>query len=161
MSTSVANSVGVGCKIFLANAQAVVVAALVEMPAGTGKLLWVAGTMVTLSGNLGGVSFGTLGEGAGQSVWSTPAGEGCGAFRLGAVEGLVVTLEKMRESVWMALNWSSPSVANGVGFKCKRASASAQAAVVEALVELLDGTRKSWGGESTVLAMRSAQVRGM
>ena len=30
--------------------------------------IWVAGTMVTLGGNSGGVSFGTLGEGAGQSV---------------------------------------------------------------------------------------------
>ena len=66
--------------------------------------IWVAGTMVTLSGNVGGVSFGTLGEGAGQSVWSTPAGEGRGAFVVGAVGGLAVTLEKMRESVWMAAN---------------------------------------------------------
>ena len=48
--------------------------------------------MVTLGGNAGGVSFGTLGEGAGQSVWSMSAGEGRGAF------------EKMRESVWMAAN---------------------------------------------------------
>ena len=55
--------------------------------------IWVAGTMVTLGGNVGGVIFGTLGEGAGQSVWSTPAVEGCSAVRVGAVEGLVVTLE--------------------------------------------------------------------
>ena len=64
----------------------------------------VTGTMVTLGGNIGGVSFGTLGEGAGQSVWSTPAGEGRGAFRVGAVGGLAVTLDKMRESDWMAEN---------------------------------------------------------
>ena len=31
--------------------------------------IWVAGTMVTLGGNVGGMSFGTLGEGVGQSVW--------------------------------------------------------------------------------------------
>ena len=106
--------------------------------------IWVAGIMVTLGGNLGGVRFGTLGEGAGQSVWSTPAGEGRGAFRLGAVEGLVVTLEKMQESVWMAANWSSPSVANGVGAGCKRVSFSARAAAVAALVEMTDGTGHSW-----------------
>ena len=57
--------------------------------------IWVVGTMVTLGGNLGGVSFGTLGEGAGQSVWSTLTGGGHGAFRVGAVEGLVVMWEKM------------------------------------------------------------------
>ena len=66
--------------------------------------IWVAGTMVSLGVNVGGVSFGTLGEGAGQSVWITSAGEGRGAFRVGAVWGLAVTLEKMQESVWMAEN---------------------------------------------------------
>ena len=43
-----------------------------------------AGTMVTLGGNAGGVSVGTLGDGVGQSVWSTPAGAGRGAFGAGA-----------------------------------------------------------------------------
>ena len=57
--------------------------------------IWVAGTMVTLGGGACGVSFGTLGEGAGKSVWSAPAGEGRGAFGVGAVGGLTVTLEKM------------------------------------------------------------------
>ena len=66
--------------------------------------IWFAGTMFALGGNIGGVSFGTLVEGAGQSVWSTRAGEGHGDFRVGAVEGLAVALEKMRESVWMAVN---------------------------------------------------------
>ena len=66
--------------------------------------IWVAGTIVTLGGTVGGVSFGTLGKGAGQSVCSTPAGAGRGDFRVGAVGGLAVTLEKMRESVWMAVN---------------------------------------------------------
>ena len=66
--------------------------------------IWVAGTMVTLGGDAGGVSFGTLVEGAGQSVWSAPAGEGRGAFGVGAVGGLAVTLEKMQENVWMAAN---------------------------------------------------------
>ena len=66
--------------------------------------IWFAGTMVTLGGNTGGLSFGTLGEGALKSVRSTPAGEGRGAFVVGAVGGLAVTLEKMRESVWMAAN---------------------------------------------------------
>ena len=67
-------------------------------------VIYVAGTMVTLSGNAVGVSFGTLVEGAGQSVWITTAGEGRGAFKTGAVGGLTVTLEKMWESVWMAAN---------------------------------------------------------
>ena len=62
------------------------------------------GTKVTLGVNIVGVSFGTLGEGAGQSGWNTAAGEGRGALRAGAVGGLAVTLEKMRESVWMASN---------------------------------------------------------
>ena len=57
--------------------------------------IWVAGTMVTLGGNTGGVSFGTLGEGAGKSVRVTPAGEGRGVFGVGAVGGFSVTLEKM------------------------------------------------------------------
>ena len=64
----------------------------------------VEGTMVTLSGNAVGLIFVTLGEGAGQSVWSTTAGEGRGALRAGAVGGLAVTLEKMQESFWMAEN---------------------------------------------------------
>ena len=62
------------------------------------------GTMVTLGGNGVGVSFGTLGYGAGQSGWNTTAGEGRGALRSGDVGGLAVTLEKMRESVWMVAN---------------------------------------------------------
>ena len=62
------------------------------------------GTMVTLGGNAVGIKFGTLGEGTGQSVWYTNAGKGCGAFRAGSVGGLAVTLDKMRESVWMAAN---------------------------------------------------------
>ena len=60
--------------------------------------------MVTLGGTVGGVSFGTLGESTGQSVWSTPVGEGHVAFRVGAVGGITVTLEKMQESVWMTAN---------------------------------------------------------
>ena len=99
--------------------------------------------MVTLGGNVVGVSFGTLGEGTGQSVWKTTAGEGRGDFRAGTVGGLEVTLEKMRESVWMAANWSSPRFANGVGVGCNRSLASARASVVAALVELPDGTGKS------------------
>ena len=66
--------------------------------------IWVAGTMVTIGGDAGGVRFGTLGEGAGQSVWIAPVGEGRWAFGVGADGGLAVTLEKMRESVWMAEN---------------------------------------------------------
>ena len=58
--------------------------------------------MVTLGGSAVGVSFGTLGEGAGQSGWYTTAGVGLGALRAGTVGGLAVMLEKMRESVWMA-----------------------------------------------------------
>ena len=54
----------------------------------------------------------------------------------------------------MVSNLLSPSVANGVGVGCKRASTSARAAVVEALVELPDGIGQSRGKNSTVLEMR-------
>ena len=64
----------------------------------------VAGTMVTLGDNAGGVSVGTLGDGTGQSVWSAPAGAGRGVFGACAVRGFSVTLEKMRKSVFMAAN---------------------------------------------------------
>ena len=64
----------------------------------------VAGTMVPLGGSVVGVSVGTLGEGVGQSVWHKTAGVGCGALGAGALGGLAVTLEKMRENVWMAEN---------------------------------------------------------
>ena len=62
------------------------------------------GTMVTLSGNAVGVSLGTLEEDAGKYFWKRTAGEGSGALRAGAVGGLAVMLEKMRESVCMAAN---------------------------------------------------------
>ena len=77
------------------------------MARGLGGILsgiWVAGTMVTLGENAGGVSVGTLGACAGQSVWSAHVGVGRSAFGVGAVRGLSVMLEKIRESVWMAAN---------------------------------------------------------
>ena len=63
-----------------------------------------AGTMVNLGGNAVGLSFGTIGEGAGQSVWITTSGEGRGAFREGYVRELAVTLDKIQKSVCMAAN---------------------------------------------------------
>ena len=62
------------------------------------------GKMVTLGRNAVGVSLGTLREGAGQYGWKATAGEGCGALVVGAVGRLAVTLDKMRESVWIAAN---------------------------------------------------------
>ena len=62
----------------------------------------VARPMVTLSDNVGGVSVVTLGDGAGQSVWSAPAGAGHGVFGACAVGVFSVTLEKMCKSFWMA-----------------------------------------------------------
>ena len=44
-----------------------------------------------------------------------------------------MTLERMREIVWMAENWLSPSAANRVGVGCNRYSAGARAAMVAAL----------------------------
>ena len=88
-----------------------------------------AGTMVTLGVNAGGMSVGNLGDGEGQSVWGAPAGASCGVFEVTAVGGFSVTFEKIRESVFMAANCSLPSVANGVGVGCKRASANVQVAV--------------------------------
>ena len=64
----------------------------------------VAGTMVALGVNAGGVSVGTLGDGVGQSVWSAPAGAGRVFWGVTSVGGFSVTLEKMRKSVWMAAN---------------------------------------------------------
>ena len=52
----------------------------------------VAGTMVTLGDNAGGVSAGTLGDGAGQSVWSAPPGAGRVVFGVTAVGGFSATL---------------------------------------------------------------------
>ena len=57
--------------------------------------------------------------------------------------GIAVTLEKMRESVWMADNLLSQRVANGVEVRCRRTSASARAAVVAALMDLLNGMGQS------------------
>ena len=128
-----------------------------------GGLLCVrfAGIMVTLGVNAGGVIVGTLGAGAGQSVWSAPAGASRGVFGVTDVGGFSVTFDKMCESVCMAANCLSPSVAKGVGVGCNRASANARAAVVVSLVERLAGTGQSCGKNSTVLAMLSARVRGM
>ena len=99
-----------------------------------------SGTMVTLGSNAGGVSVGTLGDGAGQSVWSVPVGASRGVFGVTAVGGVSVTFENMRESVCISANCLSPSVAKGVGVGCKIASANARAAVVTALVDLPAGT---------------------
>ena len=107
------------------------------------------------------MSVGTLGDGAVQSVWSAPAGASRGVFGVTTFRGFSVTFEKMRESVCMAVNCSSPSVANGVEVGCKRALANARAAVVAALVELPDGMGQSCGKNSIVFAMRSARVCGM
>ena len=80
----------------------VLTGAMVTGLGGRLSCIRVAGTMVTLGGNAVGVSFVTLGEGAGQSGWHTTAGMGCGTFGAGYVGGIVVTLEKIQESVWMA-----------------------------------------------------------
>ena len=64
----------------------------------------VACTVVPLGGSAVGVSVGTLGEGVGQYGWHTTAGVGRGALGAGDFGGLAVTLEKTRESVWMAEN---------------------------------------------------------
>ena len=64
----------------------------------------VSGTMVTLGDNEGGVSVGALGDCAGHSVWSAPADAVRGVFGAFAVGRFSVTLDKMRESVWMVAN---------------------------------------------------------
>ena len=64
----------------------------------------VACTMLTLGDNAGRLSVRTLGDGAGQSVWSAPAGAGRGVFGACAFRGFSVTLEKIHKSVWMAAN---------------------------------------------------------
>ena len=52
------------------------------------------GKLVTLSVNAVGLSSGTLGDGAGQSVWKMTAGAGRSALVARAVGVLAVTLEK-------------------------------------------------------------------
>ena len=81
--------VGVGCLIHLTGV----------MSTGLGgglSCVSFAGTMVTLSVNAGGVSDGTLGDGAGQYVWSAPVGASRGVFGVTAVGGFSVTFDKMR-----------------------------------------------------------------
>ena len=114
-----------------------------------------AGTMVTLGDNEGGVSVGTLGDGMGKSVWSAPAGASRGVLGVTAVGKFSVTLEKMRESVCMSANCSSPSITNRVGVGFKIALVNYRADVVAALVELPAGMEQSCGKKSTVLEMCS------
>ena len=64
----------------------------------------VAGTMITLGDNAGGMSVGTLRDGAGQSIWSAPAGAGRGVFGACDVGRFSVTLENMCKSFWVAAN---------------------------------------------------------
>ena len=73
---------------------------------GGGGLLGVSdkGTIVTLKGSAVRGSLDTLGEGKIQPGWKATGGAGRGAMGAGAVEGMEVTLEKMREIVWMAVN---------------------------------------------------------
>ena len=107
--------VGVSCRILWAEVM------------GTGwggglSCVEFSGTMVTLGGNEGEVNVVTLGDGAGQSVWSAPVGASHCVFGVTAVGGFSVTFEKMRESVCMEANCSSTSVTKEVGVWCKRSS---------------------------------------
>ena len=74
---------------------------------GGGGVLSGVNTRVKIV-TLGEISVGerlsTLGEGAGKLGWTETGGAGRGAMGSGAVGGMSVTLEKMRESVWMAEN---------------------------------------------------------
>ena len=80
-----------------------------------GGLLCVrfVGNMVTCSGIAGGVSVGTLRDGARKYVWSAPVGASRGVFGVTVVQGVSMTYEKMRKSVCMAENLSLHSVAKG------------------------------------------------
>ena len=60
-----------------------------------------SGTMVILGGDASGVRVGTLGDGAGQSVWSAPVGASRSIFGVKAVGRFSVTFEKLSESVCM------------------------------------------------------------
>ena len=72
--------VGVGCCIHWSGVMGTVLG-------GGLSCVGCAGTMVALGGNAGGVSVGTLGDGAGQSVWSAPTGACRGVFGVTAVGG--------------------------------------------------------------------------
>ena len=86
--------VGVGCRIYWAGV-------MVTGLGGGLSCVRFAGTKVTLGVNASGLSVGTLGDGAGQSVWSAPTGASCGAVGVTAVGGFSVTFETMRASVCM------------------------------------------------------------
>ena len=62
------------------------------------------GTIFTIGESAVGGRLGTLGEGAGKLGWTLTGGTGRGAMGAGYVGGMLVTFEKMRESVWMAAN---------------------------------------------------------
>ena len=89
--------VGFGCRIHWAGV-------MVTGLGGGFSCVRFAGTLVTLGGNAIGLIVGTLGDGAGQSVWSVPAGVSCGVFEVTAVGVLSVNFEKMYESVCKAAN---------------------------------------------------------
>ena len=146
--------VGIGCGIHWAGVMRTCLG-------GVLSCVIFSGTMGTFVVNASGVSVGTLRDGAGESIWSAPADASRVFFGVQAIRGFSVTFEKMRKSVCMAANCLFPNVAKGVLVSCKRALANARVAVVAALVELQDGTGKSCGNNSTVLAMRSARVHRM
>ena len=62
------------------------------------------GTIVTLREISVGGRLGTLGDGAGKLGWTETVGARRGAIGAGAVGVMAMTLEKMRESNWMADN---------------------------------------------------------
>ena len=62
------------------------------------------GTIFTLGESAVGGRLGTLGDSAGKLGWTAIVGAGRGAIGSGAVGGVAVTLEKMRESACMAEN---------------------------------------------------------
>ena len=71
-----------------------------------GLLLGVntGGTIVLLGESEVEGRLGTLGDGSGKLGWRATGGAGRDAMGEGAAGGMEVTLEKMRESVWMAEN---------------------------------------------------------
>ena len=62
------------------------------------------GTIFTLGESSVGGGLGTLGDGAGKLVWTATGGAGRGTMGSGSVGGMAVTLEKIRDSAWMAAN---------------------------------------------------------
>ena len=103
----------------------------------------------------GAVCTGTLGGAGGTGVGRATRVDG------GTEVACWLAWPKMQANCWMAWSWASPIWEKGATMGLARTSARARAALTAVLAEELFGKGQSWGENSTVLTMSSAQVLGM